>query len=177
MPKSHDTLSSAFTQDHRAPYRPSSKAERDALIATRTKPRLHPHPSPGKFIARNVNSRIEADREARIDFIDGRLKRKRDVARDGFLRARYTQEETSMSEQSNGPDFVAYTVRDRGPEKDAAWNRVGAAWRHRDGKGYDLQLDATPVDGRVTLREQRRDEYTESRTNNPNRARDQERNR
>ena len=71
-----------------------------------------------------------------------------------------------MSEENGkGPDYVAYTVRDRGPDKDAAWNRVGAAWQHRDGKGYDLQLDASPVDGRVTLREQRREEYKASRTN------------
>lgn len=65
-----------------------------------------------------------------------------------------------------GPDYIAYTVRDRGQDKDAAWNRVGAAWSHRDGKGYDLQLDATPVDGRVTLREQRREEFKEQRSKN-----------
>lgn len=68
-----------------------------------------------------------------------------------------------MSEDKKAPDFIAYTVRDRGTDKDAAWNRVGAAWQHRDGKGYDLQLDASPVDGRVTLREQRREEYREAR--------------
>ena len=69
-----------------------------------------------------------------------------------------------MTEQGNGPDYVAFSVRDRGPEKEAAWNRVGAAWRHRDGKGYDVQLDATPVDGRVTLREQRREDYAQARS-------------
>lgn len=68
-----------------------------------------------------------------------------------------------MSEQDKRPEFIAYTVRDRGDDKDAAWNRVGAAWQHRDGKGYDLQLDAIPVDGRVTLREQKRDDFKEQR--------------
>ncbi|MEP4987400.1 MAG: hypothetical protein ABJV68_06875 [Paracoccaceae bacterium] len=68
-----------------------------------------------------------------------------------------------MTDTTKGPDYVAYSVKDRGADKDAAWNRVGAAWQHRDGKGYDLQLDATPVDGRVTLREQKRSEYKEKR--------------
>ena len=72
--------------------------------------------------------------------------------------------------------FIAYTVRDRGAEKDAAWNRVGAAWQHRDGKGYDLHLDASPVDGRVTLREQRREDYREARKPEPSR-REQDRER
>lgn len=70
-----------------------------------------------------------------------------------------------MTDTPKGPDYVAYSVKDRGPDKDAAWNRVGAAWQHRDGKGYDVQLDATPVDGRVTLREQRREAYKADRTN------------
>lgn len=68
-----------------------------------------------------------------------------------------------MSDETKSPVLIAYSVRDRGPDKDAAWNRVGAAWQHRDGKGFDVQLDAAPVDGRVTLREQRREEYREQR--------------
>lgn len=81
-----------------------------------------------------------------------------------------------MSDENRGPDYIAYSVRDRGQDKDAAWNRVGAAWQHRDGKGYDLQLDATPVDGRVTLREQKREEYREARQqNSQNRTQQRER--
>jgi hypothetical protein len=82
-----------------------------------------------------------------------------------------------MSDDKNGPDYIAYSVRNRGEDKDAAWNRVGAAWQHRDGKGYDVQLDATPVDGRVTLREQRREEYREARTEKRSQPCDQERSR
>ena len=64
-----------------------------------------------------------------------------------------------MSEQENDsagkrPDFIAYSVRDTRDGK-GDWSKVGAAWEHRDGQGIDLQLDATPVDGRVTLRELR----------------------
>lgn len=64
-----------------------------------------------------------------------------------------------MSEKENDsvgrkPDFIAYSVRDTRDGK-GDWNKVGAAWGHRDAQGIDLQLDATPVDGRVTLRELR----------------------
>ena len=84
-----------------------------------------------------------------------------------------------MSEDrpGKGPDFIAYSVRDRGNDKDAAWNRVGAAWAHRDGKGYDLSLDAMPVDGRVTLREQRREDFKERRGDAPERSPRQDRDR
>lgn len=66
-----------------------------------------------------------------------------------------------MSDKENDsvgrkPDFIAYSVRDTRDGK-GDWNKVGAAWGHRDGQGIDLQLDAAPVDGRVTLREFRKE--------------------
>jgi hypothetical protein len=32
------------------------------------------------------------------------------------------------------------------------WNKVGAAWMHKDGKGYTLQLETCPINGRIVLR-------------------------
>lgn len=52
------------------------------------------------------------------------------------------------------PDYAAYTVRDTRDGK-GFWTKIGAAWRHRDGQGYDIDLDATPVNGRISLREMR----------------------
>lgn len=52
------------------------------------------------------------------------------------------------------PDYIAYSVQESRDGK-GHWNRVGAAWRHRDGEGVELQLDSVPVNGRITLREQR----------------------
>ena len=75
-----------------------------------------------------------------------------------------------MSADKRSPEMIAYSVRDRGEDKDAAWNRVGAAWRHKDGQGYDVVLDAAPIDGRVTLREQRREEFKEERKSERPRA-------
>ncbi len=57
---------------------------------------------------------------------------------------------------SRKPNFVAYNVQ---PSRDGKgyWNRIGAAWAHKDGRGHEIQLDSLPVDGRVTLREMRQD--------------------
>ncbi len=32
------------------------------------------------------------------------------------------------------------------------WLEIGAAWVHKDGKGFDVALEALPVDGRLVLR-------------------------
>ena len=52
---------------------------------------------------------------------------------------------------SKAPSHVAYQVRDREGNK-AFWTRIGAAWPHADGKGFNIQLEVVPLDGRVTLR-------------------------
>lgn len=49
------------------------------------------------------------------------------------------------------PTHVAYQVRDREGQK-GIWTRVGSAWPHADGKGFNVQLDAVPLDGRISLR-------------------------
>jgi hypothetical protein len=49
------------------------------------------------------------------------------------------------------PSHVAYTVRDLDYGK-SFWTRVGRAWANADGKGFSIQLDAMPLDGRITLR-------------------------
>ena len=50
----------------------------------------------------------------------------------------------------NAPTHIAYQVRD-GKDK-GFWTRIGAAWQHKDGKGFNIQLDVVPLDGRVQLR-------------------------
>lgn len=70
-----------------------------------------------------------------------------------------------MSEQSGDnavgrkPDFIAYSVRESRDGK-GHWNKVGAAWQHRDGQGLDIQLESLPLDGRLTLRELREERMT-----------------
>lgn len=52
---------------------------------------------------------------------------------------------------SRTPSHTAYQVRDRDGGK-GFWTRIGAAWAHADGKGFNLQIETVPLDGRITLR-------------------------
>lgn len=60
----------------------------------------------------------------------------------------------SKSNESTGsklPSHIAYQVRDREGKK-GFWTRIGSAWAHQDGKGFNIQLEVVPLDGRITLR-------------------------
>lgn len=50
------------------------------------------------------------------------------------------------------PTHTAYQVRD-GKDNKSFWTRIGSAWAHGDGKGFNIQIDAVPLDGRITLRD------------------------
>lgn len=58
--------------------------------------------------------------------------------------------ETTKS-SSNRPTHYAFHVLER-EGKDAVWTRIGSAWAHGDGKGFNIQFHLTPPDGRITLR-------------------------
>jgi hypothetical protein len=58
---------------------------------------------------------------------------------------------TSETSGSKAPSHVAYQVRDREGRK-AFWTRIGSAWAHQDGNGFNVQLECVPLDGRITLR-------------------------
>ena len=52
---------------------------------------------------------------------------------------------------SKAPSHIVYQVRDREGQK-GFWTRVGSAWPHADGKGFNVQLEAVPLDGRLVFR-------------------------
>jgi hypothetical protein len=54
---------------------------------------------------------------------------------------------------TKSPSHIVYHVRDRQGQK-AIFTRIGAAWPHKDGNGFNIQIDVTPLDGRLTLRVQ-----------------------
>ena len=63
-----------------------------------------------------------------------------------------TTERTGEKDAAPGDsNYVAYHVRGRAGTK-GYWTRIGSAWRHADGKGFNVQLEMVPLDGRVTLR-------------------------
>lgn len=58
---------------------------------------------------------------------------------------------TTEAATTKAPTHVAYQVKNREGKK-AIWTRIGSAWPHSDGEGFNIQLDAVPVDGKITLR-------------------------
>jgi hypothetical protein len=49
------------------------------------------------------------------------------------------------------PSFTAYTVHKREGQDDF-WIAIGAAFMHQDGDGYNIVLQALPLDGKIVLR-------------------------
>jgi hypothetical protein len=49
------------------------------------------------------------------------------------------------------PDFVAFNVRPRNDKK-SRWTEIGVAFRHKDGNGLDILIDAVPLSGKIVLR-------------------------
>lgn len=58
---------------------------------------------------------------------------------------------TTTNGSSRTPSHIAYQVRDREGKK-AIWTRIGSAWAHADGNGFNIQVEAVPLDGRISLR-------------------------
>ena len=49
------------------------------------------------------------------------------------------------------PAYRAYTVVKREGQDDF-WLAIGAAFMHQDGDGYNIVLQALPIDGKIVLR-------------------------
>lgn len=60
-------------------------------------------------------------------------------------------ETTTTAPASKSPTHIVYHVREREGGK-AFWTRIGAAWAHADGQGFNVQVECTPLDGRLSLR-------------------------
>jgi hypothetical protein len=58
--------------------------------------------------------------------------------------------DTQQTATTKSPSHHVYHVRD-GKDK-GYFTKVGAAWPHRDGNGFNLQIEFVPLDGRLTLR-------------------------
>lgn len=65
--------------------------------------------------------------------------------------AQKNRHENEQSAEQKAPAFIAWHVAGEG--KKSYWTRVGAAWKHKDGEGLNLQLDLVPLaGGRIVLR-------------------------
>lgn len=50
-----------------------------------------------------------------------------------------------MTNPSNKPTHRIYAVAKRGDKSN--WDDIGAAWPHKDGKGFNLKLEFLPLNG------------------------------
>ena len=55
----------------------------------------------------------------------------------------------TQTQPGKSPSHIAYVVRES--KGKSFWTRIGAAWPTKDGTGFSVQLEAVPLDGRVTL--------------------------
>lgn len=78
----------AFERDRMLTKAPVSAHERDALVASRAKPVLETHLTPGGGVEQVVRQEVNADREVRIGFINKRLNRLNGRAKEDFDRSR-----------------------------------------------------------------------------------------
>lgn len=60
---------------------------------------------------------------------------------------------------SNSSAFIAYAVTGEG--KRSFWTRIGSAWPHKHGEGFNIELNAFPVNGRIILMPPRAEDSTE----------------
>jgi len=62
----------------------------------------------------------------------------------------------------NKPTHYVYQVTDAvqeaGDDKSGFWTKIGAAWPHKDGKGYSISIITVPLDGRLVVRERPEEE-------------------
>jgi hypothetical protein len=74
--------------------------------------------------------------------------------------ARNTEKQTTTTYEPKAPDFLAWHVTQKGPK--SFWNKVGAAWKHKDGQGFTIQLEVVPINGRIVLRQPTLDPATQA---------------
>jgi len=64
-----------------------------------------------------------------------------------------TSDRTTTKVFEGSPPFMlGYVVRPLRDGTHGAWSRIASATLHDDGCGYDVELAATPLDGRIVLR-------------------------
>ena len=67
-----------------------------------------------------------------------------------------SQRKEQVMSNEHVPAFKVFAVEDRDADdqKDASWwTRIGTGFRHRDGKGVNVILNALPINNRLVLRE------------------------
>jgi hypothetical protein len=61
------------------------------------------------------------------------------------------------------PVYHAYTAREyeKDGKKESCWTKIGVVFKHKDGKGFDVVLEALLVNGRISIRQPKEGEAGE----------------
>jgi hypothetical protein len=64
------------------------------------------------------------------------------------------KETVTMTEKKQ-PSHKAFAVENftKDDKEKSSWTEIGAAWAHKDGKGFDVNIKLMPLSGRIVLRE------------------------
>lgn len=55
---------------------------------------------------------------------------------------------------SNRPSHIVYQViENKSSDGKDFWMKMGAGWEHNDSKGFNLTLDAVPLNGKLVIRQ------------------------
>ena len=69
---------------------------------------------------------------------------------------------TTETTTSKKPTHAVFHVT--GADDKARWTRIGAVWAHKDGKGFNLDLELVPMKpGRFVIRENRAEDGSEEK--------------
>ena len=64
-----------------------------------------------------------------------------------------TNENTENPGKGKKPSHLVYVVTNYGENnRESKWDAAGAAWEHKDGRGFNIELKLFPVSGKLTLR-------------------------
>jgi hypothetical protein len=58
--------------------------------------------------------------------------------------------QAEQDQERRKPALIAYSIK-LGSDEQPIWTRIGAAWPHKKGPGFSIQLDALPLEGRIVL--------------------------
>jgi len=50
------------------------------------------------------------------------------------------------------PTHYVYTVKEGKQTDSSFWTKIGVVFTHNDGQGFNVMLDAVPLDGKLTIR-------------------------
>ena len=106
------------------------------------KGRLQTGPSPSS------PPRAVLARQTRLE----RQSQDRQRAATGVARTTKTKDQTMT--QTNQPNLYAFAVEDAPRGQKSYWTRIGRLFPHKDGKGYDVVLNALPINGRIVIRQE-----------------------